>query len=126
MTVQPVPTWWDDPSQLDAGEKRVLTCQSCGHARESTALSARASGWRVYNGESVTGKDLSVVLCDACATGQIPVYVAACLTCGASSDEGAKPEDPPFTKADAEAWESEHDCEPVIEISRDTSATPHV
>lgn len=43
--------------------RRRLRCQQCGNRRRSSEESARAAGWRVWNGPTESGQTGRVVLC---------------------------------------------------------------
>lgn len=114
MSAQPVVSLRDAKS-LDPGEERDLACQSCRYRKRMTTNRARAAGWRVYDGPSLTGAVLTVVLCDDCVAGREPEFRAECLTCGASSSED---DAEPMTERDAKAWKFDHECEPEVDIVR--------
>lgn len=114
MSAQPVVSLRDAKS-LDPGEERALECQSCRYRKSMTTNRARAAGWRVYDGPSLTGGALTVVLCDDCVAGRVPEFRAECLTCGAdSNDDGTGP----LSERDAKAWKFDHECEPEVDIVR--------
>lgn len=47
----------------------VVACDLCPTQRVGTDSDARALGWRVYRGPSVTGDWIEAVLCPPCADG---------------------------------------------------------
>lgn len=95
-----------------------IRCTNCpAHTRSSLDV-ARALGWRVWDGESVTGKSLTVRICPQCAGGHAgdekppPAgsWRVGCDTCDweweDEYDEG------PLTEKDARRLADDHECEP--------------
>lgn len=45
----------------------VIRCQHCTHVTALAEAGARSVGWRMFQGKSITGKDLWDVLCPVCS-----------------------------------------------------------
>lgn len=72
------------------------------------------AGWRIWEGKSVTGKDLTVRICPVCAGVEQPKPQASwrvgCDTCYWEYDEWDDEE--PLTEKDAREVARDHVCEP--------------
>ncbi len=95
----------------------ALKCQSCGQIDNTMSIAeARGLGWRIWDGQTMGGKDSSVRICPRCMGGTRPDdtdggWDATCDTCDAcmSTDEALSPAE--ITEDDAEAWCSTHVCD---------------
>ena len=83
---------------------------------------ARALGWMVWEGRTLTGKESRVSFCpvhagrtEEAAEAQETGYDAECFTCNERASE-----EPDFegTEAAAEGWMEEHACEPDVSLIR--------
>lgn len=88
-------------------------CQRCSRESRSSSSVLRVQGWRLFVGESMTGKPLDVTLCPWCAgttSEPEPSWRVGCDTCfwEYEPDEG----EDPISKKDAEQIADDHECEP--------------
>jgi hypothetical protein len=109
----------------------TLICQACKrHQRFESPGEARALGWRVYDGPTLSGAESSVRICKPCmdvahglAKPVVDDWTAECATCDASMAEEWADErtDDGWAKKDAEEWKRGHECEPDVSISKPKS-----
>lgn len=98
----------------------VIKCSHCARKTSLTEAGARVAGWRIYRGQSMTGKDINDVLCPVHAgTGDmaepIPTWHVFCRNCDWSTEEDPYPEDPPILTAyEATRVAKDHVCEPAF------------
>lgn len=97
---------------------RAIICKHCPASTGSSADVARAAGWRMFKGESITGKPIDDVVCPACAgTAEPPPreWQVRCTTCDWDSDDGEEP-----IRSGREAMDVAryHECESWIEVQR--------
>jgi hypothetical protein len=83
---------------------------------------ARAVGWRMFSGVSVTGKPLDDVVCPRCAgtaqDDQEPSWRVRCTTCEWQSDDDEDvTEEGPLTAQVAKELAADHRCWPQMEIA---------
>jgi hypothetical protein len=105
-----------------------ITCQGCKRTcqRQLSDEMARAVGWRIWDGETLGGKEVSVRLCPVCAGTATPdqevellSYAAGCHTCGADmADESREKPGHVFTQEEAEEWRDYHRCEADTYITK--------
>lgn len=101
------------PDPTDFKITRTRCCKHCGREGKSSESVLRVQGWRLFNGESQTGKPLNDVVCPTCAgtaTEPLPGWRVGCHTCfwewEDEYDEG------PLSKKDAQSIADDHECEP--------------
>jgi hypothetical protein len=106
-------------------EYRVRVERRCGCGRTAgmTSLSVlRAGGWRLYDGPSLTGKELHYTVCPWCAGTTDRPDPETAWTVGCSScDWVYEPEDEdeePLTEARAREMERDHWCSPRVWTER--------
>lgn len=97
----------------------VIACKHCAATTRLDRERARAAGWRMYHGPSITGKLLDDVICPACTGEKKPeevgvTWLVRCNTCDWAT--GDEPEEPITSYHVARQQASYHDCEPEIEL----------
>lgn len=89
------------------------TCR-CGRSTGMTSISVlRASGWRLYDGKSLTGKDISDTICPWCAgttDKPAPGWRVGCYTCDWEWED--EYEEGPLDEKTANRMAMDHECEP--------------
>jgi hypothetical protein len=101
---------------FDRPPRVVLNCQACGAIDRQSIAAARGLGWRIWDGQTMGGKDQSVRLCPRCMAGEKPAIVgggwdATCDTCDALMSEDEDQDTDEITEDDAESWCSNHICD---------------
>ena len=98
-----------------------ISCHHCARSTISTPDVARASGWRMFQGLSQTGKELDDVVCPSCSGHEVPIqqvpsWVVECH-CEWSSHEDWQPGDTPLLTAyEAMKFSRDHKCEPEFKF----------
>jgi hypothetical protein len=101
-----------------------IRCKHCPRSTYSSLDVARISGWRLFTGVSLTGKQLDDVVCPACAgteppKDEQPSWSVRCRTCDwvyeDDFDEG------PLSAREARQLALDHHCEPWVEIAAPNS-----
>ena len=92
-------------------------CTSCGATTNAAVDVARAAGWRIWDGQSVTGKDIQARVCPVCAGGRdgeeppkAEAWRVGCRTCDWEFEDEYN--EGPLTEKDARSMASDHECEP--------------
>lgn len=92
-------------------------CGNCSNKTASSLDAARMAGWRIWEGKSVTGKDLKVRICPTCAGVEQPEeersWRVGCHTCyWEYEEEWDDPDGDPLSEKDAREVARDHVCEP--------------
>lgn len=90
---------------------------ACGASSMSSLDAARLSGWRIWDGESQTGKPMQVRICPGCAGDENapaePSWRVGCRSCDWEYyDEDDS--DGPLAEKDARQMARDHECEPDV------------
>ena len=101
---------------MSAPEFRVTKERTCKHCRRSADGSSeqvlRVAGWRIYEGKSQTGKDISDTVCPWCAgttDKPAPGWSVGCHTCDWEwEDEFGEG---PLDEKAAQRMADDHECE---------------
>jgi hypothetical protein len=98
---------------------RVIQCKHCVASTRSSLDVARAAGWRMFTGVSVTGKPLDDVVCPACAGTADPEdapqgWRVRCNTCDWEYEDD---DDGPLSPAEARQMAYDHECEPEVRLA---------
>ena len=91
------------------------TCDHCHRTTSGTSIDVlRVRGWRIFNGQSITGKALRKIVCPYCAgtaTEPEPTgWRVGCHTCDWEWEEDDV--EGPLTEEQANDIASDHECEP--------------
>lgn len=116
-------------------DRKIIRCLACRtrhvdrQDRTKPGLpeedAARAMGWIVWSGTTMTGRPSRQVFCPPCSgrgpepddaetAGELN-WDAYCRTCETHASEEYGYETP-FTEVDAKNWRADHRCEPDVEI----------
>lgn len=105
-------------------ESRLKVAGTSDELRQMLAEDcARATGWRVWSGTTMGGREVRRVFCPRCLghaaevdAAAEPKWDARCRACDwGASDEDEYPAEP-FTAKDAQRWKDDHRCEPDVFI----------
>jgi hypothetical protein len=117
---------------------RTTRIPSCRHCRREADTSSpeylRAAGWRLYDGPSMTGKELHIAVCPWCAGTTDAVdpethWRVGCSSCewvyDPDDDDHVGDRTEPMGKAEAQRLAEDHFCSPQVwvESPRRTYAT---
>lgn len=89
-------------------------CGNCSNSTMSSIDAARIAGWRIWDGKSQTGKEMSVRICPVCAGVEPakpePSWRVGCDTCNWEYED--EWEEGPLTEEAAKEMARDHECEP--------------
>ena len=90
-------------------------CRGCRRSTGQTSMSVlRAGGWRIYDGPSLTGKELHITVCPWCAgttDKPMPGWRVGCNTCDWEYDPDEECDEPITSEKDADQIARDHECE---------------
>lgn len=93
----------------------TYNCGNCSNSTRSSLDAARIAGWRIWEGKSVTGKDLEVRICPVCVgveqPEEQPSWRVGCDTCNWEWEDEWD-EEGPLNEKQAREMASDHHCEP--------------